>query len=207
MAVITISRQFGAGGRTLGERLAKRLEYQYINEDMIREVAKKVCVSAKQVRAFEKEGGSKLMKFLDTIVSRAYIDRLVSEKYGFIDEKSYVPAVRAVIQELYEQGNVVIIGRGSQYILQGCENAWHLLLVGELKNRIRFMMDKYQLTEKDAERAIKRADQIRSGFLCLFSDKESHDDPRWYDLVLNMNRVSMEKAEDLVVELVSEQKP
>ena len=69
------------------------------------------------------------------------------------------------------------------------------------------MMDKYQLTEKNAERVIRRADQIRSGFLCLFSDKESHNDPLTYDLVLNMNRVSMEKAEDLVVELISEKGP
>ena len=203
MAVITISRQFGAGGRTLGERLAKRLGYQYINEDMIREVAKKVGVSAKQVRAFEKDGGSRLTKFLDTIVSRAFIDRLVSEKYGFIDEKSYVPVVKALIQEIYEQGNAVIIGRGSQYILEGYDNTLHVLLVGDLEHRIRFMIEKYKLTEANAKRVIKRADQIRSCFLNLFSDESSHDDPLSYDLVLNINRVSMDQAEESVVSLIS----
>ena len=203
MAVITISRQFGAGGRTLGERLANRLGYQYINEDMIREVAKKIGVSSKQVRAFEKDGGSRLTKFLDTIVSRAFIDRLVSEKYGFIDEKSYVPVVKTLIQEIYEQGNAIIIGRGSQYILKGHDNTLHVLLVGDLEHRIRFMMDKYKLTETNAQKAIKRADQIRTCFLGLFSDELSHDDPLSYDLVVNMNRVSMDKAEELVVALIS----
>jgi cytidylate kinase len=203
MAVITISRQFGAGGRTLGERLAKRLGYQYINEDMIREVAKKVGVSSKQVRAFEKDGGSRLMKFLDTIVSRAFIDRLVSDKHGFIDEKSYVPVVKALIQEIYEQGNAVIIGRGSQYILKGHDNTLHVLLVGDLEHRIRFMIDKYKLTETNAKRVIKRADQIRFCFLSLFSDESSHDDPLSYDLVVNMNRISMEQAEESVVSLIS----
>jgi len=203
MAVITISRQFGAGGRTLGERLAKRLGYQYINEDMIREVAKKVGVSAKQVRAFEKDGGSRLTKFLDTIVSRAFIDRLVSDKHGFIDEKSYVPVVKALIQEIYEQGNAVIIGRGSQYILEGYDNTLHVLLVGDLEHRIRFMIEKYKLTEANAKRVIKRADQIRSCFLNLFSDESSHDDPLSYDLVLNINRVSMDQAEESVVSLIS----
>ena len=203
MAVITISRQFGAGGRTLGERLANRLGCQYINEDMIREVAKKIGVSSKQVRAFEKDGGSRLTKFLDTIVSRAFIDRLVSEKYGFIDEKSYVPVVKTLIQEIYEQGNAIIIGRGSQYILKGYDNTLHVLLVGDLEHRIRFMMDKYKLTETNAQKAIKRADQIRTCFLGLFSDELSHDDPLSYDLVVNMNRVSMDKAEELVVALIS----
>jgi cytidylate kinase len=203
MAVITISRQFGAGGRTLGERLAKRLRYKYVDEDMIREVAKKAGVSSGQVRAFERDGGSRLMKFLDTIVSKGFIDRLVSEKYGYIDEKSYVPAIKALVQELYEKGNAVIIGRGSQYILQDCENTLHILLVSDLEHRVRFMMDTYQLTEDKALRAIRRAAQIRTCFLGLFTDKTSHDDPLTYDLVINMNHVSLDKAEELVVTLIS----
>lgn len=202
MAVITISRQFGAGGRTLGERLAGRLGYRYVNEDMIKEVAKKVKVSSGQIRGFEKEAGSKLMKFLDKMVSRDFIDRLISDKHGYVDEKGYVSVVKNIIEELYEEGNSVIIGRGSQYILKGYENTWHLLLVGELEYRIRFMMDKYQLTENDAQKAIRRADQIRTRFLSFFSDKESHNDPLSYDLVLNMNRISMEKAEELIVNLI-----
>jgi cytidylate kinase len=169
MAVITISRQFGAGGRTLGETLAKRLGYRFVNEDMIRDVAKKVGVSSKQVRAFEKDGGSKLLKFMDTIVSRGFIDRLVSEKYGYVDH----------------------------------ENTLHLLLVADLEHRIRFMMDKYKLSEDNAQKVIKRADQIRANFLCLFSEKASHNDPLSYDLVVNMNRVNMEKAIEIVVGLVS----
>jgi cytidylate kinase len=203
MAVITISRQFGAGGRTLGETLAKRLGYRFVNEDMIRDVAKKVGVSSKQVRAFEKDGGSKLLKFMDTIVSRGFIDRLVSEKYGYVDDKSYVPVVKALIEEIYEKGNAVIIGRGSQYILKDHENTLHLLLVADLEHRIRFMMDKYKLTEDNAQKVIRRADQIRATFLSLFSEKASHDDPLCYDLVINMNRISMEDAIEIVVGLVT----
>jgi len=171
---------------------------------MIREVAKKVKVSSDHVRAFEKAAGTRLMKFLDKIVSRDFIDRLISEKYGYMDEKGYVDVVRSIIQELYEQGDMVIIGRGSQYILKGCENTWHILLVGDLEHRIRFIADKYQLTDNEAQKAIKRADQIRGHFLDLFSVQGSHDDPLSYDMVLNMRTVSMEKAEELIVELISE---
>ena len=69
MAVITISRQFGAGGTTLGARLSKRLNYRYVNDELIKEVAKNVGVSSLQVRTFEKRGTSKLRKLLDKIVS------------------------------------------------------------------------------------------------------------------------------------------
>jgi cytidylate kinase len=66
------------------------------------------------------------------------------------------------------------------------------------------MMDKYHLTEKTAEKTIKRAEEIRSRFLSFFADKESHDDPLSYDLILNMSRLTIEKAEELVVRLISE---
>ena len=203
MAVITISRQIGAGGWTLGKRLSKRLGYRYVNEGMIIEVARKVGVSSDDVRAFEKEGATNLMRFIDRMVSRNFIDRLISHKYGYLHEKSYVEAVRAIIQELYKQGDMVIIGRGSQYILKGYKNAWHILLVAELGDRARFLMKRYQLTEKEAQKAIEQRDEVRRRFLAFFSDKESHDDPLSYNLVLNMSQLSVEKGEQLILRLIS----
>lgn len=203
MAVITISRQFGAGGWTLGGRLAKRLGYRFVNEDVIKEVASKIGASKDQVVAFEKAGATKLMKFIDKLVSRDFIDRLITDKYAYVDQKGYVEVVRAIVQDLYREGNVVIIGRGSQYILKDCDDTWHILLVQDLESRIRFMMNKYNLPRTDAEKAIRQRDQTRKQFLSFFSGQGIHDDPIHYDLVLNMNRVSMDKAEELVVELIS----
>ncbi|MBC8462718.1 MAG: cytidylate kinase-like family protein [Deltaproteobacteria bacterium] len=205
MAVITISRQFGAGAWTLGERLSKRLGYRYVHSDMIKEVAAKVDVSSDQVRVLEERGPSNLLKFLDKLVAASYVERIISDKYRFVDEKTYVNVVRSIIQELYKQGNVVIIGRGSQYVLKDFADTWHLLLVGDLQYRIRSVMDKFKLNEHEAEKAIKRRDQIRARFLRFFSENESHDDPLLYDLVLNMRKISMEKAENLVIDLVSKQ--
>jgi len=203
MAVITISRQFGAGAWTLGERLSKRLGYRYVHSDMIKEVAAKVDVSSDQIRVLEERGHSNLLEFLDNLVAASYVKRIISDKYRFVDEKTYVNVVRSIIQELYKQGNVVIIGRGSQYVLKDFADTWHLLLVENLQYRIHSVMDKFNLKEHEAEKAIKRRDQIRARFLSFFSENKSHDDPLLYDLVLNMRSISMEKAEDLVIDLVS----
>jgi len=204
MAVITISRQFGAGARTLGEKLAKRLGYRFVHEDMIKEVARVMKASHKQIRDFEKRGTTKLLKFLDKLVSPDFITRLVADSYVNIDEKSYVDAVTSIIKGLYSEGDMVIIGRGSQFILKGYEDAYHILLVGDLKYRIRFLMDKYHLTEGQAQKAIKRADETRSRFLSFFSEEiSSHNDPVTYHLVINMEKVGFEKAEELIVKLIS----
>ena len=204
MAVITISRQFGAGGWTLAERLSKRLGYKCINEEMIKEAASKLNVSSGQVQHFEKDGASKLMRFIDMLVNSNFIDRHISERYSYVNEQSYVDVISKIIMELYEEGNMIIIGRGSQFVLKNMPGTRHILLVQELASRIDFMMKNYKLSLPEAEKAIKQRDQIRERFLGFFKDKGHIDDPNNYDLVINMGRISIEKAENLVVELVAE---
>jgi len=204
MAVITISRQIGAGAWILGKRLSKRLGYRYVNENMIIEVARKGKISSGRVRVFEKAETTKLLKFLDKIVITDFIDRHISEKYGLLDEKRYVEMLRAIFQELHEKGNVVIIGRGGQYILKDYKNTYHILLVADLKDRIRLMMDEYRLTENEARRSIIEREKMRDQVLNLFSDPELQNDPISYDLVINTSRVPLEKAEKLVVQLISD---
>jgi cytidylate kinase len=169
---------------------------------MIKEAATKLNVSEGQVEYFEKEGATKLMRFLDKIVNSSFIDRHISDRYGYVNERSYVDVISKIVLELYEEGNVVIIGRGSQFILKDRPNAYHIQLVEELESRINFIMTKYNLSYAEAEKTIKQRDQIRSSFLSFFHDKGHIDDPLNYDLVFNMDRVTMDKTEDLIVELI-----
>ncbi len=204
MAVITISRLFGAGGWTLAARLAKRLNYGCINEDMIKEAASKLNVSSGHIHHFEKDGGSKLMRFIDKLVNTSFIDRHISERYGYVNEKNYVDVIKKIITEIHDKGNMIIIGRGGQFVLKGCPDTKHILLVQNFESRIAFMMKNYDLSRTEAEKAIRQRDQIRERFLGFFTDAGHIDDPNNYDLVINMDRVSMDKAENLVVELIRE---
>jgi cytidylate kinase len=203
MAVITISRQFGAGGWFLGERLAKKLGYRYVNEGMIQEVAKKGKISSGRVRVFEKSRTDKLIKFLDKLVFTDSVDRFVSERHGHLDEKGYVEIVRGIFEELHERGNVIIIGRGGQYILKGYPNTYRVLLVGDMKIRIRLVMDTYNLTEDKAKTMIKQREDQRARVLRLFSGHDYHDNPMDYDLVINTTQVNLHKTEELLINLVS----
>ncbi len=203
MAVITISRQFGAGGWLLGQRLAKRLGYRCVNEGMIQEVAKKGKISSGRVRVFEKSGTNRLMKFLDKLVFTDCVERFVSERHGHLDEKGYVELVRGIFEELHEKGNVIIIGRGGQYILKGYPKTYHVLLVGDMKSRIQLIMETYNLTEGKAKTMIKQREDHRDQVLRLFSGHGFHDNPLDYDLVINTTQVRLQKTEDLVINLVS----
>lgn len=201
MAVITISRTFGAGGITLGERLAKDLDYRFVNDQLIKDVAKNVGVSSEQIECFEERGTSKLDKLLNRVVSPNFLERH-AEKHGYVHEKVYVDEVKAVLIKMYEEGDCVIIGRGGNYTLQGYPGTIHILLVADDDHRRRFLMSKYKMTESQADKAIKRADMIRKRFLDCFAPEDNHDDPRLYTMVLNMNQVTMDKAVELVKSLL-----
>jgi len=69
---------------------------------MIKEVAAKADVSSDQVRVIEERGTTKILKFLDKLVAASYIERIISDKYRFVGEKTYVDVVRSIIQELYK---------------------------------------------------------------------------------------------------------
>jgi cytidylate kinase len=203
MAVITISRQFGAGGTTLGERLAKRLGYRYVDDELVQRVAQKMGVSEERVDIFEKKGTPKLVKLLECVLSKDALERRASEK-EYVEQTRYVNEVKGVIEKLYDEGNVVIIGRGGNYTLQHHKNAVHVFLVGNMERRTGFLREKYKLSEEEAGKAIREADMIRERFLNCFSDRKDHDDPHLYTLVLNMNRINMQKAEDLIAKMVSD---
>ena len=202
MGVITISRQSGAGGWTLGERLAERLGYHYVDEVILKQVADKMGVTAEDIIFYERDGATKLMKFLDKVVSRDFINRMISDKYGYLEEERYVKVLTTIVKGLYERDNVVIVARAGQYILKGQEGVKRILLVDDVKKCIRFAMEKHKMTEPEAEKYIKKKERIRTNFLSFFAEKACHDDPKFYDLVLNMESISLAKAEDVILTLM-----
>ena len=200
MAVITISRQFGAGGRTLGEMVAKGLGYSFADSEIIQMVAKKAKVSTHWVESVEKEAGGKLLKFIDRMVSNKLIDMVLDEKRGRIDEEIFVDMLNKIINQLADEGNAVILGRGGQYILRDREDAFHVLLIAHKKDRVKFMEEHYELSHKQALQAVNKEDKRRVNLYRKFG-KEDYDHPDLYHLVLNMSKLSLKKASKLISEL------
>lgn len=202
MAVITISRQFGAGGKTLGKMVAKELGYTFADQQIIQKIAETANVSPHWVESIEKEAGTRLTKVIDYVVSMKWVDRVLKEERGYIDEEIYLDYLVVIISQVAEEGNAVIIGRGSQYILNDHPDARHILLVDEGKNRVKFMMENYDLSRKEAEKIVTKEDKRRMSFYGKLG-KADFDNPGLYHLVLNMGRLNMEKALRLVLQTVN----
>ena len=205
MAVITISRQFGAGGRTLGKLVADQLGYDFVDEEIVQMVAKKARVSTNWVESIEKEAGGRLLKYMTRFVPRGFIDMILDDQRGYIDEVIYVDLLHQIIKRLADEENVVIIGRGSQYILRDCKDAFHVLLVAKKADRIKFMETHYDLSPKEAGQVVNQKDKRRVNLYRKFG-KEDYDRPHLYHLVVNSSKQDLEVAARIVKKLVSKHK-
>lgn len=201
MSVITISRQFGAGGKTLGTMISKKLGYAFFDNEIIQMVAKEAKVSTDWVGSLEKEAGGKFQRFVSSMMPKSVLDRVLDER-GYIDEEIYVDMLYEIINRVADEGGAVILGRGSQYILKDREDACHILLIGEKEDRVKFMEVHYKMTNKQAVQIVEAEDKRRLNLYRSFG-KTDYDSPSLYHITLNMSMLTLENACELVCRLAS----
>jgi cytidylate kinase len=201
MAVITISRQYGAGGKTLGKMIADELGYEFGDSEIIAKVAEMANVSTHWVETVENEAGGKLSRFITRMVSKPLVDRILKDERGYIDEEIYLDYLVLIIAQIADEGNAVILGRGSQYILNDHPDAFHVLMIDEFENRVLFMKQHYELSESRAAKVVRGEDKRRKALYQKLG-KTDYDDPFLYHLVLNMSKISLEEAKNMVCGLV-----
>lgn len=205
MAIITISRHFGAGGKTFGQQIADKLGYFFADEDIIERAAVEIHVSPDWEEILELEPGGKFQRHISKLnpFGESLMERPLNDKKRFIDGYKYVELLNSIITRFAEEGDAVIVGRGGQYILEDFEDAFHVLLTAEQKDRIQFMVDRYPYSYNKAAQVVKRMEKRRANLYSFFGRKD-FDDLTRYHLTINMSMLSLEKAEELVCELVSE---
>ena len=201
MAVLTISRMFGSGANELGELIAQRLGYSFFNNQLIQMVAQQAKVSTDWVASMEKEAGGKFQKFLSTLVPKSLMEVILSSDHGLRDEEIYTDMLSQVITKIADEGDAIILGRGSQFILKDRPDTYHLLLVADLENRIGYVQKRFELTKKQAVLAVAMEDKRRVNLYRKFG-KVDYNQTDHYHLVLNMRNLNMSDACDMLCTLL-----
>ena len=204
MSVITISRHFGAAGKTLGRRLADTLGYYYADEDIIERAVVEMYSSPDWKRIIEEEPSDKLKRYISKLnpFGRSLMERPLSDDEVYIDGFHYVELLKLIITKIATDGKAVIVGRGGQYILHDFDDTYHLLLIATEKDRIKLIEDDYRVSNKKAIQIVKRMAKRRANLYSYF-DRKDYDDPDLYDIVLNMSLISVDRAEEIVYKLIA----
>ena len=206
MAVICISRQFGAGGRTLGIKVAERLGYRLADHELMEKVSKELGISKEWFAVTEREGHGE-----GSLVSTRTVAKILNRIRGGDNdpddlEAKVLGSFRRLIPETAAQGQVVFVGRGSQFYCKEAKDLIRILLVAPAEWRENFLIENHRLSAEEARTTIKDWDKNRSAFLKNITDRDP-DDPSLYDLCLNTGHISMDRAESLICELVRMRSP
>ena len=115
-----------------------------------------------------------------------------------LDERRYIRTISGVIEALAEEGNVVLVGRGSPIILRDRPGSLHVLTMAPLETRVRRIALREKIAEGEARRRVQESDRGRAAFHRKFFKVEA-DDPSPFDLLICTERLSYEAGADLVV--------
>jgi cytidylate kinase len=202
MAAITISRQFGAGGRTLGEELCKRFGFRFVDEIVIDELARKANVSGDWLTAMEKEACSKLLALISSIVSSGLLYRNPSAPDEEFERNKYIAFLTRIMTSMADEGGYVLLGRGAQLVLKNHPKVFHVLLLANYEDRVKFVVERYSLPPPEAEKMIKEKERQRAAVASNIF-RANIDDPKLYHIVLNTGRFPFDWAVDCVADLFS----
>lgn len=183
--ILTVSRQRGTGGTVLAQKLAERFGYTLLDRDIIDRICESAGYKRRVVESLDERSKSQLRTWFESMLQGSYVDA-----------SDYVKGLLEVIFSISQLGGVVVVGRGANFVV-GHDHGFHIRVVAPREVRVRHLVEREKLSERDALRAIEESDHARAEFIRKVYGR-SIDDPLGYDLVINYLSISMEAATSLV---------
>ena len=154
--IIVIGRQYGSGGHDIGKMLAEKLGFDFYDQEIIKMAAGTTGLTSDFISKNEE---SMTNSFLYDLVNQVYIYSKSEEE---APKDKIFEAESKVIKELAEKGNCMIVGRCSDYILRDHANVLKIFFSAPMESREKRVMGRLNVSEKEAERKIRREDKLRS---------------------------------------------
>ena len=198
--LITISRQFGAGGSTVARVLAKQLGWSVVDNELVDRVAARAGLTPQQVAAQEERSPGLFERIVLALASSSQeiLTPASAQALEPIEEPRLVEITEKVVAEVAAQGRVVLVGRAATAVLAGGHDAIHARLIAPKAHRIGVVAARLGIDRAAAETAIDRTDANRARYHQEYYGRK-WDDPTHYHLILNTGVLGNEGAAGLIV--------
>ncbi|MBI4329325.1 MAG: cytidylate kinase-like family protein [Chloroflexi bacterium] len=223
MAVVTVSGHYGSGALEVGRAVAEVLQAHYVDQEILAEAARRTKTEVQQwaerdeklltlsqrisvffqsflERSAAGYGGDPYTGgYAEPLLSRTYeqMTQLATTPQQHLDDRLFLEVTSAVIKDLAQIGKVVIIGRGSPFILKDHPTAFHVFLTAPQDFRRQVLIKREQVTRQQAEHLLAKGEKERRAFISKFFHIE-HDDPLFYHQVLDASRFTWQEAAAII---------
>ena len=197
--IVTIGRQFGSGGRSIGEKLAQKLGVNFYDKELISIAAKESGMDPEVFEGADEKAANSLLYSLSMGMYSfgsglpAMGDLPVNDKLYLLQHK--------IIREIAERESCVIVGRCADYVLRDDPNCVNIFIHANIEYRKEQSVKKHGIEEARAEHIINKTDKNRANYYSFYSGQ------KWgmvenYDLCIDSSKLSEESIVDLIVEYI-----
>lgn len=201
--VITINRELGSGGRTVGRLLAERLQVKYYDKALIEQLTKKFNISVEEIERIKGQKKTwwnefnNYYKVLNSTVKPMEAETVISTNILFNTEKD-------ILTTLAEEESCVVAGRSGFLVFRDHPNHLNVFIEASMEHRIERLMRKKNIMRQEAIDIINKVDKEREIFIQKYEDTSRYD-TRNYHLIINMDELSEEGAVDVIMSYINAQ--
>ena len=193
--VITVSREFGSGGRTVAKLIAQKLGYTYYDRELVAKIAKESGLAEDYIIEQGEYATTRSSLLFDLSIGAASSSgtRSMSDQLYIIQHN--------IIEKLAEEGPCVIVGRCADHILAERDDCMHVFIHADTAFRAKHIVEQYGETDMKPEKRLKEKDDKRRVYYKHYTGKE-WGKAQNYDLCLNTGLIGIEQAADIVADIV-----
>lgn len=197
---ITISRQFGSGGKEIGRALAKRLGIDFYDKELISLAAKESGIDPKVFDSADEKATNSLLYSLSM--------GLYSFGNGFssmgdlpVNDQLYI-LQHKIIRQLANEKPCLFVGRCADHVLKDNPNCVNIFLYADLEHRVKRTIERNDVDPARAEQAVNKADKTRANYYSFYSGKK-WGKPENYDLCLNTSNLTTDQCVDIIINFLN----
>lgn len=202
--VITLNRELGSGGRTVGRKLAERLEVKYYDKALIEGLTKEFGLTVDEIEKFKAQKKSWWNEFNNYYKTRNSTT-LPMEAETVLTNETMMETEMRILQNLAAHESCVVAGRSGFLVFREWPNHISIFIQAPLEKRIERLRRKKGIDREEAIGIIEKVDKARETFIQKYA-KTSRYDTRNYDIVLNMDGLTEDEAVDIIMAYIDRNK-
>ena len=200
--VITINREVGSGGRTVGRILAEKLGVKYCDKAVIEGLTHKFGLSPErieEIKAQKKSWWNDINNYYQTLVNSSSLPMDAEVR---LDNATMFETEKRILQELATQSSCVVAGRTGFMVFREWPNHLNVFIQASLEHRIKRIMNRKNVTMEQARDIIAKMDATREAYIKKYEDTTRYD-TRNYQLVISMDDLTENDAAEIIIDYVN----
>ena len=204
--VITINRELGSGGRTIGEKLSKKLNVPFYDKALIQQLKEQYHLTVEQIEFLKGQKHNwwadckRSMMMMPNYVGPSYIGTPINMPDFLITDEIFQTETE-ILKGIAEDGSCIIAGRSGFHIFRDHPNHLSILIQASMQHRIERLVRKREITYEQAREIIEQVDEARENYVKKYTGSSRYD-TRNYDLVINMDGHTEDEALEIILKYI-----